>query len=124
MGLPIIFGFLTVLQIMSWRTSSRGDRGKAPMYATSHRDVSFYEETASASDQAARVLQSHFDCKGGNPRPTGSIPMETWSRRQRLVETASVLFESRTVSNGAFSRCRPTRGRGPPEERCKPRTSL
>ena len=49
MGLPIMFGFLVVLQIMSMRTSSRGDRGKFPMYATSHRDDSSDKETASTT---------------------------------------------------------------------------
>ena len=41
---------------MSWRMSSGGDRGKAPMYATSYEDDSSDEENASAGVQAAWVL--------------------------------------------------------------------
>ena len=96
---------------MSWRTSSRGDWGKAPAYTTSHEDASSDDETTSTGEQVARVLQSHFDCGGDDPRPTGGIPMETRSRRRCSIETASVSFESRTISNRASSRCRSTTGR-------------
>ena len=67
----------------------------------------------------ARVLHSHFDYEGDDPRPTGGIPMETRSRRWQLVETVSVLSESHIVSSGFTSWCRPVRGRGPSEERCE-----
>lgn len=93
---------------MSRRTSSNGDQGKAPMYNTSHRDNSSDEETASVGEQVARVLQSHFDCRGDNPKPTNSILNKTWSKRQRSVYHSASL----------------QKGRGPPEERCELRTSL
>ena len=51
------------------------------MYATSQGDGSFDDETASAGEQAAWVLQSHFDCGDDSPRPTDGIPLETESRR-------------------------------------------
>ena len=56
MGLPIMFGFLVVLQIMSRRTSSEGGRGKALIYATSHGDSSYDDETVSVGEQATQVL--------------------------------------------------------------------
>lgn len=82
------------------------------MYVMSHKDDSSDKEIASAAKQVARVLQNHFDCGGDNPRPTGGIPMETQSRRQRLVEMASVFFESHTISSKDSSRRKPTKGRG------------
>ena len=50
------------------------------MYTTSQGDVSSDDKTASTSE-AFGVLQSHFDCGGGDLRSTGGIPMETRSRR-------------------------------------------
>ena len=41
-----------------------GDRGKAPVHATSYKDSSSNDETASAGEQAAQVLQIHFDYEG------------------------------------------------------------
>ena len=82
------------------------------MYVMSHKDDSSDKEIASAAKQVARVLQNHFDCGGDNPRPTGGIPMETQSRRQRLVEMASVFFESHTISSRDSSRRKPTKGKG------------
>ena len=64
MGLPFVYEFLVVLQIMSRRASSRGDQGKAPIQATSYGDASSNEQTVSAGEQVARVLQNHFDCNG------------------------------------------------------------
>jgi len=52
MGLPLVFEFLVVLWIISRKASSRGDRGKTPIYTTTHRDDSSDDETASASEQA------------------------------------------------------------------------
>jgi len=112
MGLLIMFGFLAVLQIMSQRTSFRGDQGKAPMYATSQGDDSSDDKTASASKQVARVLQSRFDHGEEDTGPIGDISIETWSRRWCSIKTASVSFESYTVSNGATSLRSPTRGKG------------
>ena len=43
--------FLVVLWIISRKASSRGDRGKAPIYATTHRDDSSDDETVSTSEQ-------------------------------------------------------------------------
>ena len=43
--------------MMSWRAGSKGDRGKALVDATSHKDDSSNDETASAGKQVARVLQ-------------------------------------------------------------------
>ena len=62
---------------MSRRMSSKGDQGKALVYTTSHRDSSSNDETVSIGEQATRVLQSHFDCRGDDIRPIGRIPMET-----------------------------------------------
>ena len=108
---------------MSQRASSRGDREKAPIYATSHGGDVSNDETASAGKHAARVLQSHFDCEGDDPRPISGIPIETRSKRWHSVEMANVSSESHIVSNGASSWCRLARGRGPPKERCKLRIS-
>ena len=96
---------------MSRRASSRGEQGKAPMYATSQGDGSFDVEIASAGEQAARVLQSHFDYGGDNLMSTGGIPMETRSRRRQSVETASALSESHIVSSGTTSQRKPVRRR-------------
>ena len=101
---------------MSQRASSRGDRGKAPIYATSHGDDSSNNETIFDGEQAARVLQSHFDYEGDDLKPTNDIPMETQSRRRHLIETASISSKSRTISSGASSWCRPAAGRGASEE--------
>ena len=97
---------------MSRKASSRGDQGKAPMYATSQGDDSSDDETTSASEQAARVLQSHFDCGGGNPRSISGIPIETKSRRRRSVEMASASSKSCTISSGTTSQRRPVKGKG------------
>ena len=97
---------------MSWRAGSRGDSGKAPIYATSHGDDSSDDETNSASKQAAWVLQSHFNYRGDDPKPIGSIPIETRSRWRYSIETVSVSSESHTISSGAFSQCRLAAGRG------------
>lgn len=78
--------FLVVLYIMPQRVSFKGDWGKAPIYAMSHRDSSSDDEIVSASDRMARVLQSHFDHEGNDIRPIGRIPMESRSRRQRSTE--------------------------------------
>ena len=112
MGLPLVSEFLVVLYIISRRTSSKGDWRKAPIYATSYGDASSDEETALVSEQAARVLQSHFDCEGDDTRPIGGIPIETRSRRQCSVETVSVSSESCTISNGASSCRRLAIGKG------------
>ena len=53
MGLLLVFEFLAVLYIMSRRVSSKGDQGKAPVYATSHGDDSFDDETTSTGEQVA-----------------------------------------------------------------------
>lgn len=82
------------------------------MYATSHGDDSSDDETASASEWVAQVLQSRFDCEEEDIGPTGDISIETCSKRWRLVKMASVSFVSYTVSNGASSRRKPARGRG------------
>lgn len=66
---------------MSWRAGFRGDQGKALMYATSHENDSSNDEIASAGEQVAWVLQSHFNYGGDDLRPTGGIPMETRSKR-------------------------------------------
>ena len=50
-GLPLVSEFLVVLWIISRKASSRGDRGKAPIYATTHRDDSSDDETVSTSEQ-------------------------------------------------------------------------
>ena len=62
---------------MSWKASSKGDQGKAPVYAMSHGDDSSDDETISVGEQVARVLQSHFDCEGDDPRLVGGIPIKT-----------------------------------------------
>ena len=87
---------------MSWRASSRGDRGKAPVYTTSHGDDSS-DETTLAGERAARVLQSHFDRGDNDTRPTDKIPMETRFRRRCLAKAISVSFESCTISSGVFT---------------------
>ena len=76
-GLPPMSEFLVVLQTMPQWACFRGDWGKAPIYATSHGDFSSDDETISTGEQAAQVLQSHFDHEGDNIRPIGGIPMET-----------------------------------------------
>ena len=86
---------------MSWKASSRGDQGKAPVYTTSHKNDSSNDETALADEQVARVLQSHFHYKGDDPKPTGGIPIETHSWKRRSVETAYISFESHIVSSRA-----------------------
>ena len=43
----------------------------------SHGDDSSDDETISAGEQVARVLQSHFDCEGDDPRLVGGIPIKT-----------------------------------------------
>ena len=43
----------------------------------SHADASSDDKTTLAGEQEARVLQSHFDCRGDDTRLTGEIPMET-----------------------------------------------
>ena len=91
---------------MFQRAGSRGDLGKAPMYAISHMDDS------SDDEHVAQVLQSHFNCVDDDPRPISSIPMETWFRRRCSVERASVSSELCTISSGASSQRRPTRGKG------------
>lgn len=73
------------------------------MYATSQGCDSSNDETASASKQVARVLQSHFDREEEDVGPAGNISIETRSRRRRFVKTASVSSESRTISSGATS---------------------
>ena len=87
------------------------------IYAKSHGDASFNEETVSAGEQAARVLHSHFDYRGDDIRPTGGIPMKTKFRKRRSVETVSVSSKSRTISSRASSRCKPATRRGILEER-------
>ena len=49
---------------MSRRAGVKGNWGKAPMYATSHKDDSSDDKTALTGEQVARVLQSYFDCGG------------------------------------------------------------
>ena len=82
------------------------------MYATSHGDNSSDDKTTSASKQVARVLQSCFNRVEKYIRPAYGISIETRSRRQRSVETASVSSKFCTVSSRASSRRRPTRGSG------------
>ena len=74
--------FLVVLQIMPRRVRSKGDWGRAPLYASSHGDSSSDDEIVSASKQVARVLKRHFDRKGYDIMPTSGIPMETRPRRR------------------------------------------
>ena len=88
---------------MSQRASSVGDWGKAPVYATSHGDSSFDDETTSAGKKVARVMQSHFNRGVYDTKPVGGIPMETQSRRRHSIEMASVSSESHTISNGVSS---------------------
>lgn len=63
-----------------------------------------------AGEQAAQVLQSHFDRKGDDTRLTGGITMETQSKRWHSVKTVNVSFESHPISSGASLR-RPATGR-------------
>ena len=58
------------------------------------------------------TIKCHFDCKGGDPKSTSGIPMETRSRRRCSVEMVSALSKSHTVSSWTTSRHRPIRGRG------------
>ena len=88
---------------MPQRASSRGDRGKAPIYAMSHGDTSFDNGTIFAGEQAAQVLQSHFNRESDNIRPTNEIPLETRSKRWHSTETVSTSSESCTISSGASS---------------------
>ena len=82
------------------------------MYATSHGDDSSNDETVSAGEQVARVLQSHFDHREKDTGPASAISIEMLSRRRRSVETASSSSKSHTVSSRASSRRRLVRGRG------------
>lgn len=66
-------------------------------------DNSSDDKTASAGEQTARVLQSHFNCRGDDTELVNGISMETHSRRWRSIEMASVSFESHTVSSRASS---------------------
>ena len=60
------------------------------MYAMSQGDGSSDDETASAGEQAAWVLQSHFDCGGDNPwRPGPGVDV---SLRQPVLRLSLVLF--------------------------------
>ncbi|KAL0008420.1 hypothetical protein SO802_009922 [Lithocarpus litseifolius] len=102
---------------MSRRASSRGDRGKAPIYATFHGDFSSNDETISTAKRAAQVLQSHFNRGGDDTRPISEIPMEIRSRRRRSAKTVRFSFESRTISSRASSWRRLAIGEGPLEER-------
>ena len=77
----------------------------------SHGDDSSDDETISAGEQAARVLQSHFDCGEDDLRLVGGIPTKTQSRRWRSIEMASISTKSRTVSSGASSQHMPAVGR-------------
>ena len=88
---------------MSFGTGSKGDRGKAPIHAATHRDSSSDDETTSAGKKVARVMQSHFDRGVYDTKPVGGIPMETQSRRRHSIEMASVSSESHTISNGVSS---------------------
>ena len=74
-------------------------------------DDSSDDETASTNEQAAQVLQSHFDCGGDDLRPAGGIPMETRSRRRRSIEMANISSESCTICSGASSQHRLAIGR-------------
>ena len=96
---------------MSRRASSRGDKRKALVCTTYHGDNSSDDEITLTCEQAAWVLQSHFDCGGDDLRPTSGIPMETLSKRRRLVEMASVSSKSHTVSSRASSWRRSATGR-------------
>ena len=96
-----MFGYLAILQIMSQRTGFNGDRGKPPFTLHPMGTILLMMIT-SAGEQAAWVLQSHFNYKGDEPRPTSSIPMETRSRRPCLVKTTSVSSKSHTISSGGF----------------------
>ena len=124
MGLPLMYEFLVVLWIMSWRASFKGDRGKAPTYATSCRDDSFDEEIASTGEQAAQVLHSHFDCGDDDPGlpavyPWRPVPRDDGQLRQPVSPLSPVLLLA-----GLFHGVGQLEGREPPEERCKLRTSL
>ena len=70
----------------------------------SHRDSSSNDETTSAGEQVARVLQSCFDRRDNDTRLASGISTETHSRRSRLVEMASISSESLIVSSGASGR--------------------
>ena len=61
---------------MSQSAGSKGDWGKATMYATSHGDNSFDDETASSGEQMAQVLQSRFNREEEYTRPAGGITIE------------------------------------------------
>ena len=69
----------------------------------SHGDDSSDDETISAGEQAARVLQSHFDCGENDLRLVGGIPTKTQFRRWRSIEMASISTKSHTVSSEASS---------------------
>ena len=59
-----MFGFLTILQIISQRTGSKGGRRKASVHSTSPEDDSSDDEIVSTGKRAACVLQSHFNYEG------------------------------------------------------------
>ena len=123
MGIPLMSEFLAILYNMSRRFSSGGDRGKAPMYATSHGDNSSDDETASAIKQVAQILQSRFDHREEDIGPTSGISIETWSRRRRSVEIASALTKSHTISGGRVHDASWLKGGEPLKERCEMMTS-
>ena len=119
-----MFGYLAILQIMSRRTGFKGDRGKAPIYATSYGDDSSDEEIASTGEQVAQVLQSHFDCGGDDPGlpavyPWRPVPGDDGQLRQPVSPLSPVLLLA-----GLFHVVGRLKGREPPKERCKLRTSL
>ena len=94
------------------------------MYATSHGDNSSNDETTLVSEQVARVLQGCFDRGEKDTRAASDISIESRSRKQCSIKTASVSSKSNTVSSRAFSWRRLIRRKGPLEERCESRTSL
>ena len=124
MGSPLTSEFLDVLQIMSRRASSKGDRGKAPMYATSQGGDSSDDETISASEQVTQVLQSRF---GRGEEDTGSPTAyllrpglgDDISLRWPVLHLSFVPFLARQLHGiGQLE------GGEPPEERCEMMTSL
>ena len=58
-----------------------GEIGEGPHVCYVSGDDSFNDETASAGEQLARVLQSRFNCGEEDTGPVGSISIEMRSRR-------------------------------------------
>ena len=94
---------------MSRRVGSRGDRGKAHVYATSHGNNFFDDETASLVSRWLKFYKVTLTIGVMTLDPQAVYP---WRLVLRGVETTSISSESCTISNGAFPRCRPDTRRG------------